>query len=488
VKLRSTLPGTVAFALALSFCCPASAQTEPVSTQAPTDTTPQEQTGTPAPENTAATPPEDPVEADAQAYTRLVVRHDSLLFREEMRQITPAEQSEMAGIPARGAEIARKYAPGEAMNAQAAAYQQRVKELSETVVAAARRDWITQAFPSAAAIIAAYSTDAERLASLQLLLDLLEYRVIPAPPPTVEKKNSYRREIARISPPAKFDATLFAATRRLGQSKQFRLDVLNKFVPAYAADAARVLEEEQVQTEISGNLFMFWAALGGTLFAVLAAPLVFLVRGQHAHVEAGYLNPNEAFQLPPALTDATLFRRTCGLSFDCGRIRFRDGEIHTFETPDGRAMKMLMEVVGLDPGDIVSVVARGSDTLIYYSHSRGERFVSPSTMHQLIVLPVDLLFWFSYGLLSASFAAIFYFVYPLVKEVNPLLSAALGAWGVFMFLVLYYYIGFMHVFVKKIRTRQLYKWIPTLEAFIAERAPLVRQSCATRGDALRKRK
>jgi hypothetical protein len=188
------------------------------------------------------------------------------------------------------------------------------------------------------------------------------------------------------------------------------------------------------------------------------------------------------------LTDAKLFRRTCGLSFDCGRIRFQDGKIHTFETPDGRTKKMRMEVVGLDPGDIVSVVARGNDPLIYYSHTRGERFVSPSTIHQLIVLPVDLLFWFSYGLLTASFAAIYYFVYPLVKEVNPLLSAALGAWGVFMFLVLYYYIGFMHVFVKKIRTRQVDRWIPTLEAFIAERAPLVWQACATRDDRLRNRK
>ena len=484
-----------ALALVLPWCgaAPAFAQAEPAQEIAPAATTPPENPDTATPDDSVATP-ENAVEQDAQAYTRLVVRHDSLAFKEEMRQITAAERDEMAAIPARGAAIARKYSPGGEQAAQAAAYRQRVKELSATVVATARATWITDAFPTADAVIRAFSTDAERLATLEILLDLLEYRVNPSPPPTVEKKNGYRRAIARISPPAQYDATLFAATKRLRESRQFRLDVISRFVPAFATGATGELRAQQYQTETRGNLFVFWAALGGTVLYTLVLPLAFLARGQHARVAPVHRNPNEAFQLPPELSDAKLFRRTCGLAFDCGRVKFQEGEIVTIDTPDTREIKMRLIDFGgrstekLESGDIVSLIARGRDGLVYYRHSTGKHWVVSGTFEALIKMPVDRLFWASFGGLIVLFWGIYEWVYPLVRDVNPLLSAALGAWGLLMFLVLYYYIGFMHIFVKKIRRRQLDRWIPRLEAFIDDRTPLVRKALPAPRDPMRARK
>ena len=112
----------------------------------------------------------------------------------------------------------------------------------------------------------------------------------------------------------------------------------------------------------------------------------------------------------------------------------------------------------------------------------------PVAFEELIKMPVDGLFWSSFGGLIVLFWGIYEWVYPLVREVNPLLSAALGAWGLLMFLVLYYYIGFMHIFVKKIRRRQLDRWIPRLDAFIDDRIASVEKALPASRDPRRTRK
>ena len=65
------------------------------------------------------------VENDAQEFTRLVLRHDSLAFKVDMHQATTAERDALPGLRAQVDAIARKYAPGGPISAQAAAYQTR---------------------------------------------------------------------------------------------------------------------------------------------------------------------------------------------------------------------------------------------------------------------------------------------------------------------------------------------------------------------------
>src|SRR6188472_3695743 len=76
----------------------------------------------------------DTVEQDAQAYSRLAIRHDSLLLKLNLKRISTAEEKEMDEVGAQGAAIKSKYAPGEPMSRQAAAFDRRLKELSVQVV------------------------------------------------------------------------------------------------------------------------------------------------------------------------------------------------------------------------------------------------------------------------------------------------------------------------------------------------------------------
>src|SRR5678816_1562763 len=76
----------------------------------------------------------DTVEQDAQAYSRLAMRHDILLLKLNLKRATPQEEQEMDSIRAEGAAIKSKYAPGGSMAGQAAAFEKRLKELSEQVV------------------------------------------------------------------------------------------------------------------------------------------------------------------------------------------------------------------------------------------------------------------------------------------------------------------------------------------------------------------
>ena len=61
-------------------------------------------------------------------------------------------------------------------------------------------------------------------------------------------------------------------------------------------------------------------------------------------------------------------------------------------------------------------------------------------------------------------------------EVNAMLGAAVGAWGLLMFFVLYLYIGFLNNRVITFRERKYENtWLPRLVDFMAERTPAVLQ-------------
>jgi hypothetical protein len=78
--------------------------------------------------------PSDAVEADAMEYARMAVRHDSLLIKLGANSISAEEIAELDRLKARGQEIKSKYTPGRASPEDIAAYTQRSKELSVSVV------------------------------------------------------------------------------------------------------------------------------------------------------------------------------------------------------------------------------------------------------------------------------------------------------------------------------------------------------------------
>src|SRR6185436_13614915 len=66
------------------------------------------------------------LEDDAQNYTKIVLRHDELAFKDSMQKMTPAERDEAAALAAQGAEIKKKYAAGGASAARSAEFQKRL--------------------------------------------------------------------------------------------------------------------------------------------------------------------------------------------------------------------------------------------------------------------------------------------------------------------------------------------------------------------------
>src|SRR6476659_2274233 len=73
----------------------------------------------------AVAAPSDAVEKDAQEYTRLAMRHDSLLLKLNLKRITPAEEAEMPELRAKVSAIKTKYARGGPLSSQAGAFDKR---------------------------------------------------------------------------------------------------------------------------------------------------------------------------------------------------------------------------------------------------------------------------------------------------------------------------------------------------------------------------
>jgi len=456
-----------------------------------------------------------PAEADAQTYTQLVLRHDALLFKDEMGHATNAEREEMVRLRAEGARIQQKYAPGGVLNARATEYQKRVKELSVTVVAAARREWITDALPEASTVIASFPTDAERLAALRTLLDLLEYRANPASAAGIAKRQGYRQAMDRISPPAAFDAKLFNAQQRLQQSQQFRYDVIHRFIPPLDADAERKLKEEQYTNTIADSRRTFWGSVAGVVAVALGFPVLFVMFGQRQWWPRGARNPDPAFQLPRELARIRVLWQAYWVTFDCGKIMNREeytairtwtsrtpgrkyvvGDtehqevtvthhkseqqrvVYTLTTTDGRVVTRDYPLYELhaQAGDIVSLIERGSITMISYNHSQGKGGSHTSAVSEVHGFRGTLLWLFSFAVCVAGFEAIHRLLMPRLTLDNPLLSSALGAWLLLTGFVVAIEIAIIKSILVKVRNRRFYeKCEPQLQAFMEQRTPTLLQ-------------
>jgi hypothetical protein len=457
----------------------------------------------------------DPVEADAQAYTQLVLRHDALLFKDEMGRATNAEREEMARLRAEGALIQKKYASG---GGRAAEYQKRVKELSLTVVAAARREWVTAALPEAEMIVAGFGSDAERYAALRTLLSLLEFRGDPASAAGSAKRQGYRQAMDRISPPASFDAKLFSERLRLEESRQFRYDVIHRFIPPLDADAERKLKEEQYANLVVESRRIFWGSVAGLVGVTLGIPVLFVMFGQRPWWRRGPLNPDPTFQLPRELSRIRVLWQAYDVNFDCGKItdrqqytatytwttrtpgrRYEIGDtvyqeetvthhkreqervVYTLTTTDGRTLQRDYPVWELEAtaGDIVSVIEHGDRTLMSCNHSTGKEFSHFSGMADVHGFRGGVLWLFAFAICLAGMFAIDKLLVPRLTLDNPMLRTVLGAWALLAGLVAAIEIAIIKSMVVKARDRHFdAKWEPKLRAFMAAKTSTLRQHYA----------
>ena len=264
------------------------------------------------------------VEDDAQEYTRISIRQDELLHRQNTKKITDAERQEMPQLRVQGTGIRQKYAPGGASQRQSAAFEKRLAELNVEKVAPAKQAWLAGSFPDADAIFAAYPEDRQRLAALSLIDNLLwEKAGQPQLPATAEKIARYRAMMARLNP--KDGPRRVALTNEvyaLVHSNQFKYEVMSKFAPEYAAAPLRELKESQFkERKRTENQKSNWTIMGMGLI-MLALPFLYLMKGERKLKGNRERNPdpNYPFQLPGNLSVIKVFRKWIRLDFDCGLI------------------------------------------------------------------------------------------------------------------------------------------------------------------------
>jgi len=371
------------------------------------------------------------VDEDAEEYTRLMLRHDELVYRNNMKKATEAEKSEMAQLLSQSEDIKKKYARGGASQAQAAQFETRTKELAAEKIAPAKQEWITASFPNAGQILAGFSSDAQRLAALRLIDTLLyEQAGQPQSPATAAKITGYREEMKKLDP--EHDSSKHLALQddvyKLMHASSFQYEVMNKFAPAFANAPRQAMKQEQnreQRREVGLNTNLSILATGLVMFAL---PLIYLIRGerqlQHRRKEAP--NPQDAFQLPEKLRIVRVFRKMVALKFECGQIydhkeiqirtvtkvynsadaidsygnvtslHLRGStlvggteikHIYSVRTPDGSKVdrEFFNNSFPADKGDIISIIDFGHEVVMALNNSRGE-FVSFSLVAAHVVM------------------------------------------------------------------------------------------------------
>jgi hypothetical protein len=335
---------------------------------------------------------------------------------------------------------------------------------------------IAETLPSAETVVVAFSTDGERVAALQILMEQFEFSERSSA--AQAKRTEYMRAIDKISPPTTLNAELSRETRALRQSAEFRFDVIRRFAPALAGEAQGAVMQQQFEASNENSLFMFWVSVAGVCLVALAIPVVYAMRNQHSR--AVPVNADPAFQLPQPLADAKTLGRTYGLAFDCGTfLRSADGSPF-FRTPDGRETP----APGFDaePGDIVSTIHSGTDAVLYYNNTRATDWFFLGTIEEMSGIPFVPLELASFGFVVAGFTVISYTTLVGAREVNSMLPSALAAWGLLMVFGTYYFTRILNVRLTGARVRRFErKWKPRLLAFMQERGSQIMQAHAQPG-------
>ena len=125
----------------------------------------------------------------------------------------------------------------------------------------------------------------------------------------------------------------------------------------------------------------------------------------------------------------------------------------------------------------MSVIRSGAGDVAYYNHTRAGGGFSRATIEQMSGIPAVRLELASFGFVVAGFTVINYTTLVGAREVNNQLPAALGAWGVLMVFVCFYFTRFFDARLTAMRARRFErKWKPRLLAFMEERGRQILQA------------
>ena len=462
------------------------------------------------------------VEDDAQAYTRLVLEHDQLVFKEGMLTLAPAERSKMPVLSAQGAEIKKKYAAGGPSAARKGEFQKRLTELSQELVQPAAKRWATDAFPDPARVVADFSPESKRAAALVYLARLLGERIAaPQPDATREKIASYQRALVALNAAYKDS---FAAKSKdvyaLAQDATFRLEVVKKYLPIVVASVqAEVVQakmradaEKQAAKEkaliVKTNIGLLLIGLG-----LIVLPLLLILKGDSGPGLTPAQVAGEAVPLPPALRRISVFRKEYDVSCESGILYDREmwtetsvstttsggstyvsgGMVHStpattsthvsttvyhrywLRTLDARETwrRFSDDVFQATKGQIVSTVDWGTGVLLAYNHNTGQLATAKSWFAAPHRLKGRVLWFINLGAWGVG-----YFALAMALTGSPLPSSSkfwsdLPMAGTIMVAIASaLYVGVLKIIVQIIRNSQFNsKYVPEFRRLLQESTP-----------------
>lgn len=183
---------------------------------------------------------------------------------------------------------------------------------------------MVDAFPDPEAVAAAFPSDLEQAAPMQILAQTLGQKVGQPPiPESTAKIERYRSACMKINPQSRADyGTRLDAIDALRRSKQFTVRVLDRFVPVYATEAGNSLRKERFETAVLSDVDRYHAAVYAMLGVLIALPLLFLVigEGRRRRTSAAGAGGTQPFQLPPELEEVHVFRKRYPVIFRSGEI------------------------------------------------------------------------------------------------------------------------------------------------------------------------
>lgn len=462
------------------------------------------------------------VEDDAQTYTRLVLQHDELVFKESMQKISASERTQMPALSGQGAEIKKKYAAGGLSVARSAEFQKRLTELSQEIVQPAVKRWTTDAFPEPATVATDFSPETKRAAALIYLGGLLGERVAaPQPDATREKIARYQGALVAINPAYR---DRFAAKAKdvyaLAQNAEFHLEVIKKYLPAYLATAHAEVAQAKHRAEaekqaaeakalvIRTNIGLMLIGLG--LFAL---PLLLILKGDSGPRLKPEQVAGEAVPLPPALRRISVFRKDYDVSCESGILYDREvwtetnvstttsgggsyvagGMVHSqpvststhvsttvyhrywLRTLDGRETwrRFSDDVFQASKGQVVSTVDWGTGVLLAFNHHTGQL----ATLKRSLAAPNRLsgrkLWFINLGAWGVGFLALgFSLTGSLFPRASAFWSDLPMAGTIMVAIGSAIYIGILKIIVQTTRNAQFNrKYVPEFRRLLQESTP-----------------
>jgi hypothetical protein len=462
------------------------------------------------------------VEDDAQAHTRLALRHDELLFKQSMHKGSAAERDEMTTLAAQAAEIKKKYATSGSAAARSAEFEKRLAELSQQIIQPASRVWAANAFPEPDKVAADFTAATRRAAALIYLSRLIAERVAAPQPDAVRGKIlRYQQALERINPVYK---DRFAPNAKevyaLAEAADFHLEVVKKYLPVFIGDAQTEVAMAKVRAEAErlaaaekafrSRLMIGMAVIALGLFAL---PLLLVFKGESGPRLKPETIAHEALPLPPALRRIAVFKKdyevvsetgvlyekeiwtetnvstttTAGSSYvSGGAVYHQPGSTSThvsttvfhrywLRTLDGREIwrRFSDDVFQASKGQIVTTIDWGTGVLLAFNHHTSQLATSANWYAAPHRLRGRRLWFYSLGAWAIAYTALAVILTGTFSSKSSQLwtDTSVGATLMVAF-VSAVYVGILKMIVQTIRSGQFArKHIPAFRQFLQESTP-----------------